>query len=85
MTLPEFTDEQQAWLADMLTPRCCHVSGSHDPVHFEEGRYVCGMQMTKRYIALRVALGLPTDEDGHPLPGEAVSDPSCGWCQRAAS
>lgn len=78
--IPDFTDEQRAWLTDMLTPRCCHISGSHDPLHFEERRYVCNEQMTKRYVALRKALGLLTEE--RPLPHEAVTDPSCYWCQR---
>lgn len=73
----DFTPAQLEWLRQMLTPRCCHVSGDHDPTHFKERRYVCEIQQAERYRALRAALNL-----GDAKPEEAIeADGGCGWCE----
>ena len=60
---PYFSSEQMAWLTDMLTPECCHVSGTHDPMHAAEGRYVCDLQRKDTALRLIEALGIE-DETG---------------------
>lgn len=77
---PLFDDEQLAWLEEMLRPRCCHTTGTHDPLHYEEGRYVCADQARERYAALRAELGL-----GKAGPQDAVPEDGCHWCEREAS
>ena len=87
MSVPEFTSEQMIWLKTMLWPRCCHITGEHDPRHFLDGKYVCSLQESQRYIALRKALGLPLLHPDKEWPGvppeEAVSKPGCYWCRQA--
>ena len=82
-----FTAEQLAWLADIARPRCCHITGEHDPNHFVERRFVCRDQISEVALRLREALGLddtPVDR-GHYLqrrvdPSEAVGRTGCEWC-----
>lgn len=56
--------------------RCCHVTGLHDPTHFEERRYVCERQMAQAYLAVRIVLKMDP-----PTPEEATATPGCGWCE----
>lgn len=68
-------------LEEALTVRCCHVSGSHNPTHYEEGRYVCQNQQAEAWHRAVRLLGL-----GHlDSADRAVADPgTCYWCHRAA-
>lgn len=77
---PMFTDEQRAWLAEMLTPYCCHITGEHDPGHFSEKRYICLDQMCAAYLRLRLALKM-----GKPSVDEAKPHPQCHWCEARSS
>lgn len=54
-----------------LTLLCCHVSGTHDPVHFQERRYVCEYQMRDALTNLVEKLGID------PV---TKSKSTCGWC-----
>ncbi len=86
-----FTDDQLAWLTDIARPRCCHVTGEHDPRHFEERSFVCRDQLAEVAYRLREALGLDAgpDDRGHYLrrrvsPSEAVSRAGCSRCHPPA-
>jgi len=50
---------------------CCHVSGMHDPVHFENRAGVCEIQ--KRHAFERLCKELNINP-------QTKSDPKCGWC-----
>ena len=56
---------------------CCHVTGTHDPTHFEECRYVCQLQKSKAYEEVRKALGMSESD-----PAEAVPSSDCYWCNQ---
>ena len=75
---PEFTDEQIAWLRDVLRVRCCHVTGDHDPLHFKEQRYICEMQQGAAWTRAVLALGF--DDLAEPAGVEPYD--GCFWCQR---
>lgn len=75
MKRPRFSREQLAYLRDLLTPRCCHVTGMHDPQHFDDKKYVCELQMSTAYLRARHDLGF-----GKPKPADAVPVSDCGWC-----
>lgn len=75
--VPDFTDEQLAWLRDLLTPRCCHISGMHDPVHYTEKKYVCESQKNGCYDRIREALNF-----GKVTPEEAIPRLNCPMCNR---
>jgi len=86
------TDDQLAWLADIARPRCCHITGEHNPDHFVDGRYVCADQLAEVAWRLRDALGLddePADRGGYLQrrvdPAEAVSHAGCHWCEAGES
>lgn len=82
-----FTAEQLAWLLDLARPRCCHVTGEHNPRHFVEQRYVCSDQLAGVAYRLVDALGLGAapHDFGHYRrrqvdPATAVSRQGCFWC-----
>lgn len=76
--MPDFAPEQLEWLAGVLQPRCCHISGTHDFDHFTEQKYVCETQKADRWNMLRRKLGL------HRTVDAAVSatsrEEACYWC-----
>lgn len=50
MKRPKFTREQLSWIRWAIIPSCCHVSGEHNPTHFEESpSKVCYLQKYKAY------------------------------------
>ena len=56
----------------LLSIPCCHTSGMHDPVHFQERKYVCEHQQSDALKNLCRVLGInPTTK----------SKPDCYWCQ----
>lgn len=79
MSAPEFTEEQRAYLRDLLRPRCCHVTGEHDPRHFVEGRYVCEIQASEAWN--RACQELFGEQFG---PEDALPKEDCGWCESRA-
>jgi len=58
--------EQMLWLP------CCHTSGMHDPVHFQERKYVCEHQKADALERFCKALGI------NPATKSRVD---CGWCE----
>jgi hypothetical protein len=86
------TPEQIEWLLDLARPRCCHVTGEHDPRHFVDRRYVCRDQMAAIAWRLRIALGVDEVREVRPgvdrrwvNPEEAVSMAGCHWCDSAGA
>lgn len=55
----------------MLWLPCCHISGTHNPTHFQERKGVCNTQT-------RIALERFCKEIG--INPKTKSDPDCGWC-----
>ena len=51
---------------------CCHVSGIHDPVHFEEREYICNRQKAEAFERLCKEL---------EINPKTKSDPECSWCR----
>ena len=74
--VPEFTKEQQKWIADVLTPQCCHVIGLHNPDHYSEGTGVCRFQLHDSLMRLVEALGI---REHVTAPENAYAKPGC-WC-----
>lgn len=86
-----FTPEQLDFLVDIARPRCCHVTGEHEPTHFATGRYVCAFQLAEIAWRLLSALGLEAEpaERGHYRqrrvdPATAIPRIGCPQCERAA-
>lgn len=77
MTTPNFTNAQIDFLKDIFTPRCCHTTGLHDPMHFEKKRFVCELQKAEAFDRGRELLGF-----GEVTPDEAIPKKDCGWCNR---
>ena len=74
MKRPKFTKEQLDWLRSILKPSCCHVSGEHDPKHFEEQpKRICYIQKYKAYDKAMKALRFA------PMTG--IPEDECGWCE----
>lgn len=72
---PKFSKEQLTWLREALRPECCHVSGEHNPTHFEDQpKRVCYIQKYKAYDHVMKALKFAIKR--------GVSAPDCGWCPR---
>lgn len=44
MNKVKFTKEQLEYLEEIFAIPCCHVSGTHDPIHYQERKYICGIQ-----------------------------------------
>lgn len=63
-----------------LTVQCCHITGEHNPRHFEDKLYVCQFQQADAFARARVVLGM-----GGPTVDEATSSPTCFWCNRKAA
>ena len=56
------------------TPYCCHVSGTHDPTHFENNPdKICDFQKEKAYDRLCAFLKWK--------PKAMVNPNGCYWCQ----
>lgn len=72
---PKFRREQLEFLRDLLLPRCCHVTGMHDPGHFEEKKYVCELQKRDAFDRARMLLGFKKIS-----PSDPVSKEKCYWC-----
>lgn len=51
---------------------CCHLSGMHDPLHFQERKGICHNQKVKALERLCKAL---------KINPKVKSDPDCGWCE----
>lgn len=62
-------------LAGMLDVECCHITGEHNPTHFEDGKYVCSQQMADTFAFLRIRAGLTIK------PDRAYPKQGCGWCE----
>lgn len=58
MKRPDFTQEQIDYLIGILRLPCCHVTGMHDPTHYEERRYVCDFQKATAWERAVSVLGL---------------------------
>ncbi len=67
----EFTGEQLKYLEDLLWLPCCHTTGTHDPSHYRERKYVCVYQKEKALHRLCETLGL------NP---QTKSKDDCYWC-----
>ena len=66
-------------LEEALTPRCCHISGTHDPLHYREGRYLCQSQIAAAWHRAVLLLGLRHLDDA----ASAVADPeTCYFCHK---
>ena len=50
---------------------CCHVSGMHDPEHFQKRTGICSSQKAEAFERLCLDLGI------NP---ETKSKRDCGWC-----
>ncbi len=59
-------------IRDSIVIPCCHVSGIHDPCHFEEKKYVCSMQMRESFKDFLKAMEIKKIK--------VKSKPNCGWC-----
>lgn len=59
----------------LLGVGCCHVTGEHNPTHFEDGHHVCIEQMAAAFMLIRHLAGKT------PRPQSAWSnEDECGWC-----
>ena len=75
-----FTEQQVEWLADVLTPRCCHTTGLHNPDHFVDQAFICADQWRDSAHRLVKQLGIEdrfTVESARPTEG-------CRSCERDA-
>ncbi len=59
-------------IEEMLQLPCCHVSGMHDPNHYEEGRYVCDIQVEQAFRNLCKKL---------KINPKVKHKETCGWCE----
>jgi hypothetical protein len=56
----------------LLTIPCCHISGMHDPYHFDNKDYVCNDQLKEAFFSLLDRLGIEWVK--------VESRKGCGWC-----
>lgn len=68
-------------IAEAAEPGCCHTTGTHDPRHFVDGKYLCDQQKAEAWH--RVVLLLGIGRLAHPEAAERRPD-SCFWCAREA-
>ena len=68
----EFSKEQLEYLEELFRLPCCHISGMHNPTHFQDREYVCNRQKTHAYESGCKELGI------NP---QVKSKPGCGWCR----
>jgi len=70
------TEKDKQLITKLLQPYCCHVSGMHNPSHFEDDpRDLCNLQKARVFDHLCELV------EHEPV---AISDPDCGWCKRHA-
>jgi len=74
----QLTKEQLDFFREILTPKHCHVTGCHNPNHFEQGKYVCEIQKRECYDKLREILGFG-DVHSH----ESYFNPNCYYCKHS--
>lgn len=75
LVLNGLTDEQHDALALILSPACCHITGMHNPTHWENNPVaLCEAQKAKAWDRAVALLDIEM--------GPATSDPTCGWCKR---
>lgn len=67
----EFSKEQLKYLENLLWIPCCHTTGTHDPVHYRERKYICSLQKAKTLVRFCKELGL------NP---QTKSRDDCYWC-----
>ena len=60
-------------IEDLLWLPCCHVTGMHDPIHFELSKYICSRQKALALERLCKKIGI------NP---KTKSDPECYWCKK---
>lgn len=86
---PEFTQEQQTYLAQILALSCCHTTGMHSPTHFQEQQYICESQKAQAWQRAVTALGFGKMVDRPTASPEVANldprigpfaDPDCYWC-----
>ncbi len=56
----------------LLELSCCHISGTHDPTHFENNKYICDMQIADAYQNLCLKLLI------NPVVKHSEN---CSWCR----
>lgn len=66
-----FTKKQLKYLKEIFTIPCCHITGTHDPGHYSERKYICTSQKSKALERGCKKLGI------NP---ETKSDKNCFWC-----
>ena len=59
-------------IEEMLQFPCCHVYGTHDPEHYEKGKYVCTLQVEKAFRNLCKQL---------KINPKVKHRDKCGWCK----
>ena len=59
-------------IEEMILIPCCHISGMHDPMHFQERKYICESQKAEALEGLCAKLGINPVTKSHP---------DCGWCE----
>lgn len=59
-------------IEDLIHIPCCHTSGIHDPMHFQERKYICADQTMRALEDLCIKLKI------NPV---TKCDPDCGWCK----
>lgn len=66
--------EIKAEIEKLLVIYCCHTTGTHDPEHFTEEKYVCRDQMAEALERLCNDLGI----EKIPVRSDMKN---CHWCQ----
>ncbi len=67
------TEKLKEWLKEQLWIPCCHVTGTHNPVHFEERNYICDIQLAGAFIRFCKMFGID------PVVKSDIKN--CYWCQ----
>ena len=67
----EIVDKITKMLEAYLYLPCCHVTGMHDPQHFDERKYICPEQKENAFIRFCKDLGV------NPIVRSKID---CGWC-----
>ena len=57
--------EEKLWIP------CCHLAGMHDPIHFENRKYICTIQLAKAFKRFCSEIGIDP---------KTKADPSCYLC-----
>ena len=64
-------------MAEVLAPLCCHITGTHDPTHFTEGKYLCDSQKAEAWHRAILLLGLDHLASPDAAKGRPDSCPRC--------